>query len=84
MCDPIHPPAQAPLFLPTQRLGLCVQSAGPADVGPRKSWFSFFFSFFIYLAFPGLSCDMRDLQASLWQAGSLVVACEHLIAACGT
>ena len=37
MCDPIHPPAQSPLFLPTQRLGLCVQSAGLAEVGPRKS-----------------------------------------------
>ena len=38
---------------------------------------------FIYPAVPGLSCSMQDLQTSLQHEGSLTVACEHLIAACG-
>ena len=37
---------------------------------------SVFFFIFMYLAVLGLSCDMQDLQSSLWHAGSLVVACK--------
>ena len=29
---------------------------------------------FIYLAAPGLSCGMQDLQYSLWHTGSLAAA----------
>ena len=39
--------------------------------------------FLIYLAVPGLSCGTLDLLSSLWHAGSLVVACKLLVAACG-
>ena len=38
---------------------------------------------FIYLAVLGLSCSMQNRQSSLQHAGSLVLACEHLVAACG-
>ena len=41
----------------------------------------FIFLIFIYLAALGLSCSMRDLQ--LRHVGSLVVACELLVVACG-
>ena len=40
-------------------------------------------NYFIYLAVPGLSCGTLDLLSSLWHAGSLVVACKLLVAACG-
>ena len=38
---------------------------------------------FIYLAVPGLSCGMLELQSLLRHAESLVVAFELLVAACG-
>ena len=34
--------------------------------------------FFFFLAVPSLSCDMWDLQSLMWDAGSLVAACELL------
>ena len=37
----------------------------------------------IYLAVPGLNCSTQDLGSSLWHAGSLVAACELLVASCG-
>ena len=38
---------------------------------------------FTYLAVLGLNCSTQDLQSSLQHAGSLVSACELLVAACG-
>ena len=40
------------------------------------------FLYSLSLAALGLSCTMGDLQSSLQHAGSLVVACELLVAAC--
>ena len=40
-------------------------------------------SLLIYLAALGPSCVMWDLRSFLCDAGSLLVACKHLIAACG-
>ena len=37
----------------------------------------------IYLTGPDLSCSTQDLTSYLWHAGTLVAACELLIAACG-
>ena len=42
-----------------------------------------FLLIFIYSAAPGLGCSTRGLRSLLRYAGSLVVVCELLLAACG-
>ena len=37
----------------------------------------------MYVAVLTLSYGTQDLRCSLWHAGSLAVACELLVAACG-
>ena len=39
---------------------------------------------YFYLTAPGLNCGMLDLQSWLQCVGSLVVACELLVAECVT
>ena len=42
-----------------------------------------FFKKVIYLVVVGLSCSTRELQSLLKHAGSLVVAFQFLVSACG-
>ena len=43
----------------------------------------FIFIYSFYLAVPGLSCCMWNLQFSLWHIGSLVAVCKLLVVAHG-
>ena len=48
-----------------------------------KKFIHYFFLISIYLAAPDLSCGSQDLQSPLQLMGSLVVAWELQVAACG-